>query len=421
MLNVTRLLAAPAAGPSGTGAAPARGVADGPSVPHVVVWNLTRRCNLSCRHCYASAAPRRDPDELTAGEGRALVDGLARAGVRSLVLSGGEPLLRPDAVPLAAHAACAGLAVALSTNGTLLDRRTARALRAAGVGYVGVSLDGLAPVHDEVRGRRGAWEAALRGLREARDAGLRCGVRFTLCRATVEHLDRVLDVAEAEAADRMYVSHLVHVGRARRLSPAALTPAEARRAVETIFDRAEAWGARRLPIEMVTGNNDADGVALYLRLRARDPARAERVRARLVARGGNATGRFIAGIDARGDVHPDQFWPQATLGSVRARPLADIWGDPAHPLLAALRARPRPVRGRCSACPFLELCDGGVRARAEALTGDAWAADPACHLTNAELGLGTEDTTDAALDARRGWSARAGAPGDCATVSVARG
>ena len=142
----------------------------------------------------------------------------------------------------------------------------------------------------------------------------------------------------------------MYVGRARRLSGEALGRREARDAVETVFRRAETWRARGVAAELVTGNNDADGVALYLRLRRRDGAAAARVRRRLAARGGNATGVAIASVDRRGDVHPDQFWPHASLGSVREQAFAEIWGDPAQPLLAALRDRRRHLRGRCAAC-----------------------------------------------------------------------
>lgn len=408
MLNITRLLAAGEAG----GDAPAPSPT---AVPAVVVWNVTRRCNLACRHCYAAAAARPDRDELSPAEGRALIDALGQAGVAALVLSGGEPLLRPDLVSLAAHAAAAGLHTALSTNGTLLTPALARALGAAGVGYVGVSVDGLGPTHDRVRGVAGAWTGALAGLNAARAAGLRVGLRFTLCRSTLADLDGVLDLMEAEDVDRGYVSHLVHVGRARRLHREALAPAEARRALEALFDRARVWLACGRRTELVTGNNDADGPALCLWLGRRDPAAAARLRRRLVARGGNASGVAIAGVDVRGDVHPDQFWSRVTLGNVRARPFAALWREPADPLLALLRRRPRPVGGRCAACVWLDACQGGNRARAEALTGDTWAADPGCHLTDVEIGVEGR-IPDATRVLRDAGSADAGAPLECAAA-----
>jgi radical SAM protein with 4Fe4S-binding SPASM domain len=413
MLNVTRLLAAvegPAAAAAPTGVTP----------PQVVVWNLTRSCNLACRQCYAAARARPDPDELTTSEGLALIADLARAGVRALVLSGGEPLLRADLPALAASAAAHGLAVALSTNGTLLRGAMARTLARAGVTYVGVSLDGIGPRHDRVRGRPGAWVEALAGLRAARDAGLRVGVRFTLCRPTLDQLPAVLDLMEAEDVDRGYVSHLVQVGRARRWHPAALGPAEVRAAVERVFDRAEAWRRRSRRTELVTGNNDADGVALYLRLAAREPVRAARLLSLLQARGGNAAGRAIAAVDARGDVHPEPFWTTARLGNVRDRPFSAVWLDAAQPLLRALRDRTGRLTGRCRVCPYLAACGGGSRARAEALTGDPWAADPACYLTDAELGLNRGRIPHAPLASARGERVDPVVPGECALPGPCR-
>ena len=423
MLNITRLLQIGEGSP-GRGNAEKRPVSEAPPSPvrvpppAVVVWNTTRQCNLRCRHCYAAATARPDPLELTTDEGFALIDELARTGVASLVLSGGEPLLRADLGRLARRAAEAGLHVALSTGGTLLDAATARELRAAGVQYVGVSIDGLRARHDQMRGVTGSFGLALSGLRRAREAGLRVGLRFTLTRTTLPDLERVLDLMEDERVDRGYVSHLVHVGRARRLSGEALAPREARRAVETIFARAETWRRRGLPAELVTGNNDADGVALYLWTRRRCQAAAGRIRRHLAARGGNATGVAIASVDSRGDVHPDQFWAHATLGNIRERAFGAIWRDTSDPLLAALRARRRPIGGRCSDCDYLDLCGGGNRARAEALTGDLWAPDPGCHLTDREVGIGEIEhhgrNGDEALDAGARRGADDLAPRECA-------
>jgi len=353
----------------------------------VVVWNLTRRCNLHCRHCYASARVRPHPEELTPDDGRALVAELARSGVPALILSGGEPLLRADVFERIRQAADLGLHPALSTNGTLIDGPTARQLRGSGLRYVGVSVDGIGARHDRFRGLRGAYEQALDGLRHCRDAGLTVGLRFTLSRLTHPDLGRVLDLMEAEGVQRGYVSHLVYVGRANRLAPFALTRPETREAVETIFARAESLATRGVPLDLVTGNSDADGVGLFLRLRARRPDTAGLVRELLRRRGGNSAGRTIANVDDRGEVHPDQFWPHHSLGNVRTRPFADIWADASHPLLSRLRSRRHHIHGRCARCPHFDLCGGGSRVRAEALTGDLWASDPACYLTDEELGL----------------------------------
>jgi radical SAM protein with 4Fe4S-binding SPASM domain len=386
MLDITKLLCRP-----GEVAARFRAPGAGDSFADVkrpvVVWNVTRRCNLHCQHCYASARNQPHPEELSPEEGLALVDELGRCRVPALVFSGGDPLLRPDLLALIRRACEHGIHAALSTNGTLIDASCARALRDAGVGYVGVSVDGIGPLHDRFRGLAGAYETALRGLRHCRDAGLTVGLRFTLSRPTLPHLEPVLDRMEAERVQRGYVSHLVYVGRANHLAPVALTTEETRMAVETIFARAESLHARGVPLDLVTGNSDADGVLLLLRVRARNAGAGAVLRDLLKRRGGNSAGRSIANVDDRGEVHPDQFWQHHPVGNVRQRPFSEIWGDSTHPLLAQLRTRRHVIHGRCGRCAFFDLCAGGSRVRAEALTGDLWASDPACYLSDTELGI----------------------------------
>ena len=389
MLDVSKLLCRPQemAGRLRNGAGSGHGDRFAGIKRPVVVWNVTRRCNLHCQHCYANAGNSSHPEELTALEGRALIEELSRCRVPAIIFSGGEALLRPDLLELVRQAADLGIHPAVSTNGTLIDAAMASRLRRAGAGYVGVSVDGIGTLHDRFRGLRGAYEQALQGLRHCRDVGLTVGLRFTLSRTTLPHLSRVLDLMETERVQRGYVSHLVYVGRAHRLSPSALTPPEARAAVEAIFDRAESLHHRGVPLDLVTGNNDADGVLLYLRLRSRWPEAAVLVHELLRRRGGNSAGVGIANVDDRGEVHPDQFWPHYSLGNVRTRPFEEIWSDSIQPLLARLRNRKVHISGRCARCPFFDLCGGGSRVRAEALSGDLWASDPGCHLTDEELRL----------------------------------
>jgi radical SAM protein with 4Fe4S-binding SPASM domain len=351
-----------------------------------VVWRVTRCCNLHCLSCHASPMTCPDPAELTTDEGVALVEDLGRLGVRSLVLGGGEPLLRPDVYVLIRTARECGMEVTVVTNGTLIDAAVARELADAGARRVEVDLDRLGPLEDAplARGLRGPLDFAVRGLRAARAAGLAVGLGLTLTRRTLPGLDRALDLMETERVDRARLGHLVRVGRNGRLSPQALTPEQTRRALERVFERAEAWRRRGLPIELVTDGNDADGAALYLRLRAREGRAAARAWRWLAARGGNASGVHLAAVDACGDVHPDPDWAHASLGNVRARSFSRIWTDADGTVLAPLRDRRPHLHERCRACRYLALCNGGVRVRAEALTGDLWAPDPGCHLTRSE-------------------------------------
>jgi radical SAM protein with 4Fe4S-binding SPASM domain len=316
---------------------------------------------------------------------------LAGFGVPVVLFSGGEPLRRPDLLELIELARQLGLGVTLSTNGTLISPAVAERLAAAGVSYVGISLDGLEATHDHFRGQSGAFQAALQGLRNCRAAGLRVGVRLTLTRHTVQDLPALFELLEREAVGRACFYHLVPAGRGRLLQSDLLAPAEARAAVESIFRQAVDYVARDVPIELLTVDNHADGALLYLWLRReRGPAEAERVRSVLARSGGNRSGIAIAHVDNRGEVHPDQFWWRRSLGNVRQRPFSEIWSDTDQPMLVALRNRQLYLKGRCGQCGFLDLCNGNFRARADALAGDPWAPDPGCYLRDDEIQIQQE-------------------------------
>lgn len=359
-----------------------QGSADPAGHGPVVVWNCTARCNLACRHCYA---PDDGAGELSRAEGLALIDDLAGMRCPVLLLSGGEPMLRPDAPELADHAVRRGLRVVVSTNGTRIDAAAAGRLREAGVSYVGVSLDGLEKVHDAFRGVRGAFRAALAGLRTAAAAGLRTGVRLTLTRANLRELPGIFSLLRDEGIPRVCFYHLVPVGRGTGLGADAPSRDETRSAVDTIIEQTERLHADGIAAEVLTVDNPADGPYLYLRLRRAGNPRAADVLALLARRRAGQQGMRIACVGWDGTVYPDQFWRARPLGSVRERPLSSIWTDTSDPFLSALRRPARHVRGRCAACRFLELCGGGLRARAEAATGDPWASDPACYLTEGEI------------------------------------
>lgn len=355
----------------------------------VVVWNITRGCNLKCVHCYSDSRALKYPGELSTADAKAVLKHLADFGVPAVLFSGGEPLLRRDLLALARHARGLGLRCTLSTNGTLIDEAKARKIRDAGFTYVGVSLDGVGGTNDTFRGASGAFERALGGIRNLRAAGQRVGLRMTLTRWNVRDLGAVLDLVEKEDIQRVCFYHLVYSGRGSELRVDDLSPAGTRQALDLLLARAEDFERRGLGKEILTVDNHADGPYLYLRLRERDPARAEEVRRLLEWNGGgaNSSGVGIGCIDWRGDVHPDQFWHQHTLGNVKERPFPDIWTDPADPLVAGLRNRLPLLKGRCGACRFKKMCGGSFRARAEAATRDPWAPDPACYLTDEEIGV----------------------------------
>lgn len=351
----------------------------------VVVWNLTRSCTLKCLHCYNDSQDRAFEGELTAMEAASLIDGLSAFGVPAIVFSGGDPLMRPDIFSLAGYAGSKGIRTVLSTNGVLIDKAAARRVKEAGFSYAGVSIDGGEETNDRLRGSKGGFRKALDGIRRLKDLGIPTGIRLTLSRSNIGELPFIFGLIENEGLERAYFAHLVYSGRGGAFSREDLARDETRAALDYIFSRAEDFMERGAATEVVTGSNDADGAYLYLKLKESDPEKAEAVRGLLSRRGGNTAGVNIACIDNLGMVHADQFWAGHPFGSVKERPFGDIWRGP-EPLLDALRDRKAHIKGRCRLCSFFDICGGGSRARAASAYGDFWAEDPACYLSDEEIG-----------------------------------
>ena len=353
----------------------------------VVIWNLIRRCNLTCQHCYSISADVDFPGELSGAEVFRVMDDLKRAKVPVLILSGGEPLLRSDLFEIAARAKDMGFYVGLSTNGTLIDAPMARRIGALGFDYVGISLDGLRPTHDRFRRKEGAFDASLAGLRRCREEGVKVGLRFTVTQDNAADLPALISLAEAERVDKFYLSHLNYAGRGNKNRGSDAQFQTTRRVMDFFLDTAWDYQRRGLHKEFVTGNNDADGVYLLFWVRERFPEHEAHVRAKLAEWGGNASGVNVANIDNLGNVHPDTMWWNYSLGNVRERPFSEIWQDTSDPVMAGLKKFPREVKGRCAACDYFDICGGNTRVRALQLTGDAWEEDPGCYLTDEEIGV----------------------------------
>ena len=353
----------------------------------VVIWNLIRRCNLTCKHCYSISADKDFPGELSTQEVFAVMDDLKRFRVPVLILSGGEPLLRPDIFDIARRAKGLGFYVGLSSNGTLIDEANIRRIAETDFDYVGVSLDGIRATHDRFRRMEGAFEKSLAGIRLCRDAGLKIGVRFTMTQDNAHDLPGLLALVEDEGIDRFYFSHLNYAGRGNKNRKDDAHHRMTRQAMDLLFDTCWAYRQKGLQKEFTTGNNDADGVYFLHWVARHFPDRTAHVRARLVQWGGNSSGVNVANIDNLGNVHPDTMWWHHTLGNVRERPFSEIWMDTADPIMAGLKARPRSIGGRCGACRHFDICGGNTRVRAQQLTGDPWAEDPGCYLTDEEIGL----------------------------------
>jgi heme d1 biosynthesis radical SAM protein NirJ len=353
----------------------------------VVIWNLIRRCNLTCKHCYSISADKDFPGELSTAEIYAAMDDLKAFHVPVLILSGGEPLLRPDIFDIAARAKAMGFYVGLSSNGTLIDAANIDRIAAVDFDYVGVSLDGIEATHDRFRRLEGAFDASLAGIRLCRDRGLKVGVRFTMTQDNAHDLPALLRLVEDEGIDRFYFSHLNYAGRGNKNRKDDAHHQMTRKAMDLLFDTCLEYQQRGLRKEFTTGNNDADGVYFLFWVRRRFRQLEEHMRAKLAQWGGNSSGVNVANIDNLGNVHPDTMWWHYTLGNVRERPFSAIWQDVSDPLMAGLKASPRKVKGRCGACRYFDICGGNTRVRAQQLTGDPWQEDPACYLDDEEIGV----------------------------------
>ena len=351
----------------------------------VVVWNCTQQCNLTCVHCYSRSDSDTCGNDMSTDQAKRMLDDLAAFGSPVILFSGGEPLMRRDLPALIEHAVSVGLRAVLSTNGMLITPETAEVLGELGLRYVGVSLDGMRETHDKFRRREGAFNAALAGMRNAKAAGIKVGLRLTLNRANADQLDDIFGLMSDEGIPRVCFYHLVTVGRGEELTADSLDHAATRVAVDKIIDHTARLHAAGNPLEVLTVDNHADGPYLYLRMLREGNERAADVLRLMRVGGGNATGRGIGCVSWDGTVHPDQFWRTVSLGNVLERPFSEIWTDHSHPVMAKLADRRNSVKGRCETCRFFDVCGGNLRARAEAATGDPWACDPACYLTDEEI------------------------------------
>jgi 12,18-didecarboxysiroheme deacetylase len=351
----------------------------------VVVWNMTKRCNLKCVHCYAQAVDPEGRDQISTDQAKAMIDDLAAFGAPVILFSGGEPLVRKDLVELAHYATGKGMRAVISTNGTLITKDKARELKSVGLSYVGISLDGGEEIHDRFRGVAGSFKKALQGVENCQAEGLKVGLRFTINKRNAAEIPEIFRIITGMEIPRVCFYHLVYSGRGSELIKEDLDHAETREVVNLIMDQTRALFDAGKPKEVLTVDNHADGPLVYYRLLKEDPKRAAEVMELLQMNEGNSTGRGIGCISWDGQVHADQFWRNHTFGNVLERPFSQIWDDPEIELLHKLKDKKLHVKGRCAQCRFLNICGGNFRARAEAFYGDVWAQDPACYLTDEEI------------------------------------
>lgn len=356
----------------------------------VVIWNLIRRCNLQCKHCYSTSLDIDFKDELTTEQIKATIDDLKIAHVPVLILSGGEPLLRPDIYEITEYAKQKGFYLALSTNGTLINEDNIEAIKAADYQYVGISIDGLEEFHDEFRRQKGSFKTSMHAIKLCKEAGIKVGMRLCLTKENFKDIPAMLDLMEENSVDKFYLSHLNYSGRGKRSAENDAMFKMTKDAMEMLYERAWSHITQGIETDFVTGNNDADGPFLLQwatkRYAQEYPEAIANLKQRLINWGGNSSGINVANIDNTGTIHPDTYWWNHPIGNVKTEKFSDVWKNTQDPLMLGFRESPRPVKGRCASCDHLAICGGNTRTRAFAQSGDAWAEDPGCYLDDDEIG-----------------------------------
>ena len=224
-------------------------------------------------------------------------------------------------------------------------------------------------------------------MRYCLEEDLKVGLRYTLTAYNFQDIEPVLDKMAQEGVPRACVYHLVYSGRGSNLINQDLTREECRFIVNHLFRLLKEYDEAGISMELLTVDNHCDGVLLYQKLLKEDPAKAYEAYDLLRWNGGNQSGIAIACIGNTGEVHPDQFWQNYSFGNIREKRFSEIWMDTSDPLMAGLKERKKLLKGRCSKCQYIDICNGNMRVRAEAVTGDIWAPDPACYLTDEEIGI----------------------------------
>ncbi len=341
----------------------------------LVAWELTRSCNLSCAHCRGSASNERYPDELSTAECCGVIDQILSVGNPILILTGGEPLVRPDIYQIAAYAVSKGLRAVMGTNGTIITPDAAARLKGIPVSRVGVSLDFPdAEGQDRFRGQTGAFDAAIAGIRNARAAGIEVQINSTITRLNIGLLDRLLALALEVGAVAFHPFFLVPTGRGKSLEALELPPEQYEEALSWVYEKQLELGDR-----MFFKPTDAPHYMRVVRQRGKEAVAA--------ARPGHPAGHGGAQGMTRGCLAGTGFcfisyrgrmkgcgYLDIEAGDVRAQGFREVWMN--SPLFRDLRDL-SGLKGKCGSCEYKRVC-GGCRARAYETTGDYLEAEPYC-------------------------------------------
>ncbi|ACB06850.1 radical SAM/SPASM domain-containing protein [Candidatus Korarchaeum cryptofilum] len=348
--------------------------------PFMVVWDFTKRCNLSCLHCYANASYLPPPDELNLEERLSVLSQLDEAGVAAISFSGGEPLIVPDFWEVARRAAQAGMYISIATNGTLIKPEVARRLKEIGVRYVEVSLDSPNPEsHDSFRGIRGAWERSVEGIKNAKSAGMDVGIAMTITKKNYREVADMIKLAKELGVDRFIAFNFIPTGRGKDIVEYDLSPKERMEVLELLYSELsngfQAFSTS--PIYAIVSLKHVDKGGKLTPTHFAELAIPEEYMSMGFALaeflGGCGAGRIYCSVEHNGDIQPCVFMP-IVVGNVLRDGFLKVWQE--NELLNKLRDRDYSGYA-CSTCGYRYIC-GGCRARALAYYNDPLGPDPSC-------------------------------------------
>jgi radical SAM protein with 4Fe4S-binding SPASM domain len=348
----------------------------------IMIWNFTNRCNLLCHHCY-SKADANEKDTLTYEEIEATISRLKAGGVNFVIFSGGEPLLRKDIFDIAECMKKHNIITYLSTNGIYVAEKNVDRIIDT-FNYIGISIDGIEEIHDQFRGQKGSYKKSIDAIKLIQAHGGNAGIRFTITKETEDSFYKMFDLVEELNVDKLYLSHLVYSGRGKENLDIDISKEKRREFVDYIINKAFEYYKDGKNIDLVTGNMEMDAIMLLERFKKDYPQKVELLEQKLKAWGGNSAGNRLGNMDWAGNVKPDPFFP-FTIGNYLETPFDQIWKSQENEILNKLRQSPRQIKGKCASCDYIDICNGGSRARAYAITGDLWQEDPSCYLTNEEM------------------------------------
>jgi len=337
--------------------------------PRLIAWELTRACNLSCRHCRADAITELDSNELSTSEAEHLIDQLTEYGKPILILTGGEPLLRPDIYDIAEYGTDKGLRVVFATNGTLVTPDVARRLKDAGIKRISISIDGSdATTHDDFRRELGSFDSSLKAIQYIRNAGIGYQINSTVTKRNITQIPDILNLAIELKADALHIFLLVPTGRGKEIEEDEIPPEEYEQVLNWFYDQ-----QKTVPIQL-----KATCAPHYFRI-MRQRAKKEGIKITPETHGFEAmTKGCLAGsgfcfVSHIGEIFPCGYLP-ALAGNIRQQTFKDIWEN--SKVFNDIRDL-NLLKGKCGKCEYRAVC-GGCRARAYAATGDYLDEEPYC-------------------------------------------